>query len=448
MTFNSKVLLSRLAKLAEGIDKPRRFLVAFSGGMDSTVLLRSLAASTDKHRTPILAIHINHGLHDEASEWAAHCRTVAADLEVPFVSETVGIDDNSGLGPEAAARQARYDAFRPFVEEGDWLLSAHHEDDQAETLLLNLMRGSGLAGLAGIGAIQSFAGGMLVRPLLGVSGASIEAYAEAHKLRWIDDPSNLDTRFDRNFLRQEIIPAIAQRWPGVSVRLGRSAELAGEASELLNDLAELDLDAVSTGVKPDRLDIDGLKSLSEKRQRNVLRYAARKCGLPAPPATRLYQITHELIPAREDAQPLVGWPGAEIRRYRDKLYLLAETTPEEKPAVTELTADGCWLDLGTGKGQMRLEAGVDGGIDREAVKGGLALRFRQGGEEFCPAGRKRTHKLKKLLQEDGVVPWMRQSIPLLYSGDCLVAVGDLWVAADASKVNGYGVHWRNRPALY
>ncbi len=448
MTFNSKVLLSRLAKLAEGNDKPRRFLVAFSGGMDSTVLLHSLAASTDKHRTPILAIHINHGLHDEASEWATHCRTLAANLEVPFVSETVGIDDNSGLGPEAAARQARYDAFRPFVEEGDWLLSAHHEDDQAETLLLNLMRGSGLAGLAGIGAIQSFAHGMLVRPLLGVSGASIEAYAEEHKLRWISDPSNLDTRFDRNFLRQEIIPALAQRWPGVSVRLGRSAELAGEASELLNDLAELDLDAVSTGAKPDRLDIDGLKSLSEKRQRNVLRYAARKCGLPAPPATRLYQITHELIPAREDAQPLVGWPGAEIRRYRDKLYLLAETKPEEKPAVTELTADGCWLDLGTGKGQMRLEAGIDGGIDREAVKGGLSLRFRRGGEEFCPAGRKRTHKLKKLLQEDGVVPWMRQSIPLLYSGDCLVAVGDLWVAADASKANGYGVHWRNRPALH
>ena len=116
--------------------------------------------------------------------------------------------------------------------------------------------------------------------------------------------------------------------------------------------------------------------------------------------------------------------------------------------MTELTADGCWLDLGTGKGQMRLEAGVDGGIDREAVKGGLSLRFRQGGEEFCPAGRKRTHKLKKLLQEDGVVPWMRQSIPLLYSGDCLVAVGDLWVAADVSKANGYGVHWRNRPALH
>ncbi len=448
MTFNSEVLLSRLAALAKGIDKPRRFLVAFSGGIDSTVLLHALAKSVEKHRKPILAIHVNHGLHNDAADWQAHCRHVAVDLDVPFVSETVEIDGKSGLGPEAAARQARYDAFRALIEEGDWLLSAHHEDDQAETLLLNLMRGSGLAGLAGIGALQSFACGMLVRPLLGVNGSSIEAYAREQKLSWIDDPSNLDTRFDRNFLRQKIMPALAGRWPGVALRLGRSAELAGEASELLNDLAELDLAALATGVKPDRLDIEGLKSLSEKRQRNVLRHAARKCGLPAPPATRLVQITHEVIPAREDAQPLVRWPGAEIRRYRDKLYLLAETTPEKKPGIAALTADAGWLDLGEGRGQLRLEAGVDGGIDREAVQGGLILRFRQGGEEFCPAGRQRTHKLKKLLQEEGVVPWMRRRIPLLYSGDHLVAVGDLWVASDASTANGYGVRWQNRPALH
>lgn len=448
MTFHSEVLLSRLGELAEGIDKPRRFVVAFSGGIDSTVLLHALATSTERHRTPILAIHINHGLHDDAPQWESHCRTAATDLDIPFVSDRIEIDDRSGLGPEATARQARYDAFRMFVEEGDWLLSAHHEDDQAETLLLNLMRGSGLAGLAGIGAVQSFSRGMLVRPLLGVRGSSIEAYAEQHELSWIDDPSNVDTRFDRNFLRQEIIPALAQRWPGVSERLRRSAELAGEASDLLNDLAELDLAAVATGVELDRLDIEGLKSLTEKRQRNVLRYAARRCGLPPPPATRLYQIAHELIPAREDAQPLVSWPGAEVRRYRDKLYLLAEVAPEEKPTVTHLLADSSWLDLGMGGGQIRLEAGVDGGIDCRVVKGGLSLRFREGGEEFCPAGRKRTHKLKKLLQEDGVVPWMRQRIPLLYSGDHLVAVGDLWVAEDASKEKGYGVRWRNRPALH
>ena len=446
MSFNSEVLLSRLAKLQE--NQPRRYVVAFSGGMDSSVLLHALASSAERHQLPILAIHINHGLHEDAPTWEAHCRGFADDLDVPFLSQSVEVDDKSGLGLEASARQARYDAFRDVVEEDDWLLSAHHEDDQAETLLLNLMRGSGLAGLAGIGKLQPFARGMLARPLLGVSGEAIRSYAEAQGLRWIDDPSNLDTRFDRNFLRREVVPVLAGRWPGVVQRLGRSAELASEASELLTDLARLDLANIATGTKPGKLDIEGLKSLSEKRQRNLLRHAIRQCGLPPAPATRLKQITQELIPAREDAQPLVGWPGAEVRRYRNKLYLLAPIADEAVLAATTLSADGQWLDLGKGCGQMRLEAGVDGGIDGLAVEDGLALRFRQGGEEFCPVGRNRTHKLKKLLQEDGVVPWMRQRIPLLYSGDRLVAVGDFWIAADASNTKGYGVNWCNRPALH
>jgi tRNA(Ile)-lysidine synthase len=446
MLFNAEVLLSRLEKLQE--DRPRRYLVAFSGGIDSSVLLHALASSADTHRVPIVAIHINHGMHEDAPDWEAHCRRVASGLDVPFQSQVVIIDDKSGLGQEATARQARYDAFRDIVEEGDWLLSAHHEDDQAETLLMNLMRGSGLAGLAGIGAVQPFARGTLARPLLGVSGDAMKAYAEQQHLRWIDDPSNLDTRFDRNFLRQEIIPSLAERWPGVAQRLARSAELAAEASDLLNDLAELDLANVTTGTKAAKLAIEGLRSLSEKRQRNLLRYAVKRSGLPPPPATRLLQITRELIPAREDAQPLVGWPGAEVRRYRDYLYLLADLPDEGLAGVSTLRADGNWLNLGKGRGQLLLEPGVDGGIDAAAVEGGLSLRFRQGGEEFCPVGRHRTHKLKKLLQEDGVVPWMRQQIPLLYSGDILVAVGDLWVAAEVSQSNGYGIVWRNRPALH
>jgi len=448
MTFNAEDLLSRLAELQENRTKPRRYLVAFSGGIDSSVLLHALVVSAEDHQTPVVAIHINHALHEDAPDWEVHCRNVAQELDVPYVSRTVVVDDKSGLGLEAAARQARYDAFRDIVEENDWLLSAHHKDDQAETLLLNLMRGSGLAGLAGIGALQRFSEGMLVRPMLDISSNDLASYAKEHGLCWVDDPSNQDTRFDRNFLRRDIIPALAERWPGVSKRLGKSAALAAEASELLNDLAQLDLTNLATGKKPDKLDIDGLKSLSEYRQRNLLRCAARQCGLPPPPATRLQQITRELIPAREDAQPLVEWPGAEIRRYRNKLYLLAAVPDDVMLAATKLTVDGNWLDLGVGRGQMRLEAGVDGGIDCAAVENGLALRFRQGGEEFCPAGRKRTHKLKKLLQEDGIVPWMRQRIPLLYSGDCLVAIGDLWVAAEASKSNGYGIRWRNRPALH
>jgi tRNA(Ile)-lysidine synthase len=446
MTFSSEVLLSRLQALSD--TKPQRFLVAFSGGIDSSVLLHALASSRDSHQTPIVAIHINHGLHEAAAEWAEQCSHIAAKLGVEFICRDVEVDHKSGLGIEATARQARYDAIGEFVMEGDWLLSAHHENDQAETLILNLMRGSGLAGLAGIGASQRFGSGMLVRPLLGITGGEIRSYAEEQGLSWIDDPSNLDTRFDRNFLRQEIMPSLEQRWPGVAGRLSRSAELAGEASELLTDLAQLDLKAIAAAATPDRLDIDALKALSEKRQRNLLRYAVRLCGLPPPPATRLRQITHELIPAREDAQPLVEWPGAEIRRYRDKLYLLGQSPAETELLTSNLTPDGDWLDLGAGSGQMRLEAGVDGGIDTETVEAGLSLRFRKGGEEICPVGRKRTRKLKKLLQEDGVVPWMRQRIPLLYSGDNLVAVGDLWIASEASKSKGYGVNWRNRPALH
>lgn len=442
MTFSSEVLLSRLQAL--GDPKPQRFLVAFSGGIDSSVLLHALASNREFHQTAIVAIHINHGLHEAASDWAEHCRDIAAKLGVEFICKSVEIDDQSGLGIEATARQARYEAFGEIVQDGDCLLSAHHEDDQAETLLLNLMRGSGLAGLAGIGTAQRFGRGWLVRPLLGISGSDIKSYAEEQGLCWIDDPSNLDTRFDRNFLRQEIFPALEKRWPGVAQRLSKSAELAGEASELLNDLAQVDL---ATAV-PDRLNIDLLKSVSEKRQRNLLRYAIRLCGLPPPPATRLRQITKELIPAKEDAQPLVAWPGVEVRRYRDNLYLLGDSPAEEELARSNLTPDGSWLDLGVGSGQLRLEAGVDGGIDSGAVEDGLSLRFRKGGEEICPVGRMRTHKLKKLLQEDGVVPWMRQRIPLLYSGDNLVAVGDLWIASEASKSKGYGVNWRNRPALY
>jgi tRNA(Ile)-lysidine synthase len=448
MTFNGQVLLARLSELAKGRPQPRRFLIGFSGGIDSTVLLHALVKSSDRHRTPIVAIHINHGLHDDSDRWASHCRDVAGDLGVACVCESVEIDDASGFGVEATARQARYEAFEKHVEDGDWLLSAHHEDDQAETLLLNLMRGSGLAGIAGIGAVQGFNRGTLARPMLGISSRSIAAYADENALRWIDDPSNLDIRFDRNFLRQEIMPALEERWPGAAQRLARSAELAGEASELLNDLAELDLAAVTTTATPDRLDLDGLKALSDGRQRNLLRFAVRQCGLSPPPATRLRQITEELIPAKPDAQPLVAWPGVEVRRYRNRLYLLAERPADALPLTEKLTADGSWLDLGAGVGQMRLQSGVGGGIDTAAVADGLSVRFRQGGEEFRPVGRTSTHKLKKLLQEDGVVPWMRGRIPLLYSADALVAVGDLWVSAEASKAEGYGVVWRNRPALH
>lgn len=443
MSFDSDILLERLATLTA--DEPvKRWLVAFSGGIDSSVLLHALAKSAGHGQAEIVAIHVNHGLHPDADKWEQHCRQFAGELGVASSNRRVTVDSDLKSGPEAAARQARYAILQTLVERGDCVLSAHHEEDQAETLLLNLMRGSGVAGLAGIGAAQTFGAGRLLRPLLGVSGESIEAYARRHGLSWIDDPSNADTRFDRNFLRQEILPRLAARWPAVSARLKQSADLASEASMLLKDLADIDLAAAGT---PGRLDLEVLQALTPARQRNLLRQAVNLSGLPPPPATRLYQAVHELIPARKDAQPLVSWPGAELRRYRGHLYIL--TAMAEAPAEPAARLKpGQPLDLGAGLGKLALEAGVAGGVAPGLVGEGLRVSYRHGGEEIRPAGHERTQKLKKLLQQAGIVPWMRERLPLLYAGDKLVAVADLWIAAECTDKAGFGVSWCNHASLH
>lgn len=441
--FDSEILVERLTALTEA-EPVARWLVAFSGGIDSTVLLHALANAAASGGTAIIAIHVNHGLHADAGEWDEHCRKFAEELGVIYMSRRVTVDDDLRSGPEAAAREARYAMLQTLVEPGDCLLSAHHEEDQAETLLLNLMRGSGVAGLAGIGATQSFGAGRLLRPLLGISGEAIREYAERHELSWIDDPSNVDTRFDRNFLRQEVMPKLASRWPAVSARLKQSADLASEASALLKDLADIDLAAAGSA---QRLDLSVVQALSTARQRNLLRQAVSLNGLPSPPATRLYQAIHELIPAREDAQPLVTWPGVELRRYRDHLYILpAMPDPPQEPAQALLPEES--LDLGPGMGQLALQPLVEGGISPECAGDGLWVRYRQGGEEIRPAGHERTHKLKKLLQQEGIVPWMRERLPLLYAGDTLVAVADLWIAAECTDKAGFGVSWRHHTSVY
>jgi tRNA(Ile)-lysidine synthase len=443
MTFNSKFLIDRLTALTAA-EPASRWLVAFSGGIDSTVLLHALASTREQSQTEIIAIHVDHGLHPDSQHWEKHCRAFAELLGISYIGKHITVDDDLRSGPEAAARQARYAVLQTLLHAGDCLLSAHHEDDQAETLLLNLMRGSGLAGLAGIGATQEFAQGRLLRPLLGVSGEAIRDYAQRHELNWIEDPSNADTRFDRNFLRQEIVPLLASRWPAVSARLKQSADLASEASALLRDLADIDLAAAG---RPERLDLQSLQLLSTQRQRNLLRRAISLCGLPPPPATRLYQAVHELLPAREDAQPLVQWPGAELRRYRNHLYIMPAIArlPDEPAQVLRPEAS---LDLGPGMGQLVLSPDVDGGINPELASAGLRVRYRHGGEVIRPAGHDCTHKLKKLLQQEGIVPWMRERLPLLYSGEDLVAVADLWIAGECSHNAGFGVSWRERSALH
>jgi len=442
MSFDPDDLLKRLQALTSGYS-PSRWIVAFSGGIDSTVLLHALVTSNSE--IPLLAMHIDHGMQDESESWDSHCKNVATELNVDYLSRKVIVSDAHENGPEAAARQARYTALLNEVQDRDCLLSGHHENDQAETLLLNLMRGSGPAGLAGIGARQAFGRGLLLRPLLGIPLQEITDYANEHSLSWIDDPSNVDTRFDRNFLRSEIVPKLAARWPAVSNRLRRSAELVGEASELLNELAEIDLEACGSR---DRLDIVAVTGLSHARQRNLLRRAVRLCGLPPPPATRLYQIINELIPAREDGQPLVAWSGAEVRRYRGQLYIMAELSETHELPPGKLQFRGDELALGPGLGSIALTKISAGGVDPALVDSGLSIRFRRGGEEIRIDGEGVTRKLKKLLQEAGILPWMRDRIPLVFAGETLVAIGDLWVSADHVADNGFAIAWRDKPPLH
>ena len=310
MTFGPEDLLERLDALETAGNKPARYVIALSGGLDSTVLAHALAITRERHGKALLAVHVDHQLQPESARWSDYCGRLADTLDIEFVTETVTVDVAGGGGLEAAAREARYGALARHTGEGDWLLSAHHRNDQAETLLLNLMRGSGPGGLAGIGQLTPFAAGWLVRPLIDVSRAELEACAAAQGLSWLDDPSNADLRFDRNYLRLEILPTLEQRWPNVVERLARSANLAAEAAGMLDDLAASDLQQV--GERASRIDIARLLTLPEARQRNLLRHALRQEGLPVPGAARLATVLDSVLRAREDAQPLVVWPGADI----------------------------------------------------------------------------------------------------------------------------------------
>ena len=445
MSFSAEVLLQRLADFSEVAGKPARFVIAFSGGLDSTVLTHALANSRESHGTEIIAVHVDHGLQADSQSWRAFCESFAADLGIDFVGQRVDVDQQSGRGPEASAREARYNAFRTIMRPGDWLLSAHHQDDQAETLFLNLMRGSGPAGLAGIGAIRPFAVGWLARPLLEVSRDALSEYAQAAELVWIEDQSNQDQVFDRNYLRHEVMPRLDARWPDAANRLRRSAQLAGEAAQLLWDLAEID--RVALGDHPDRLALDGIRELSQERQRNVLRHVIRRLGLPAPGGNHLQSIVDDVIPAREDAQPLVSWSGAEVRRYRNELYIVAPSAPEQMLTGGQKIS-GESIELGAGLGYVSLTPGATIGLSDAVMERGLELRFRQGGEDFRPLGQAHTRKLKKLLQVAGVVPWMRDRLPILFSDGRIVAVADIWIAADAASEPGTKINWLNGPNLY
>jgi len=410
----------------------RRVVVAFSGGLDSTLLLHVLDRA--KVAGSLAAIHIDHGLHDDSPAWSAHCAAIAEALGIELITRSLKLKPVPGQSLEAIAREARYTAFADAIGPGDVVVTAHHADDQLETVLLRLLRGTGVRGLTAIHALSPLGDGWLARPMLGFLRADIEAQAKHLGLNWLEDPSNVDTRFDRNLLRADVLPVLHERWPQAGVTASRLARQMAEAEIVLSEVAAGDL-AVANGLE--RIPVSHLATLSEPRLNNALRYAVRALGLPVPNSVQLGELRRSLD-ARDDAEVVVRWPGAEARVYRRKLYLLPSTNPE--PAETgRIDTDRAFSFA---EGELRLVATDEYGIPDLWAREGLDVAFRGGGERFRPRGSRHHKSLKQWFQEAGIVPWMRSTVPLLYHKDVLVAIGDICLADDLPQSAGDGPFWR------
>lgn len=395
------------------------YCVAYSGGRDSHVLLHLMASIRERLSVPLRAVHVNHGLQEQAPVWAEHCRQVCETLGIPLTVLEVRCELGSSASVEAAARDARYAAFEQELADGECLLLAHHQDDQAETVLLRLFRGAGVHGLAAMPPTRPLGRGRLLRPLLHVPVQAIAHHAQSHGLSWIEDPSNRDVRYDRNFLRYRMLPQMAERWPGYRATLVRAAAHAREAADLIDALAEMDLERCARG---GGLDAEAMGSLSTVRQGNVLRLWLRRQGLQPPGEKRLRAGLQALLQARPDREPLLAWDGNRLRRYRG--VLLLDSGLEPSALLTQAWDPVRPLQLPHG----RLEAiPVVGEGLRALHRQRLEVRYRRGGERCRLAGQRHSQSLKKLLQEQGVPPWERGRLPLIHIDGELAAIADLWV---------------------
>jgi tRNA(Ile)-lysidine synthase len=407
------------------LPRAEHYHLAFSGGLDSSVLLHLLVRLRERLGARLQAVHVQHGLQEAAAGWAGHCARISRDYGIPLHQLSLNLQPRAGESLEAQAREGRYRALAGVMSPGDLLLTAQHQDDQAETLLLQLLRGSGPAGLAAMPVLSRFGPGWLARPLLGFGRAELLAYAQRQGLCWVEDPSNLDLRFDRNYLRRRVMPLLQQRWPAATSTLARSARLSAELQELADDLAAEDLER-ARGPWPGTLSIGVLRSFSAARTRSLLRHWVRRRGGMMPGSRHLQRIEQECLQGRPDTQPVVRWRDLEVRRYRDGLFLLRVRPPHEASRVISWR-DGDRLQLPPGLGEVSLER-AERGISRAAWdRSRIEVRFRRGGERCIPAGSRHHRPLKKLFQEWSVPPWLRDRIPLVYLDDQLVAVADyLW----------------------
>lgn len=420
------LLESALAELPRG-----PLLVAHSGGLDSTVLLHALAHSDAARERGLRAVHVDHRLHADSAMWSRRCTDFAETIGVPLEVRTVEVARAPGLGLEATARRARYGAIEAMLGEGEIVVLGHHRDDQAETVLLKLLRGAGPEGLGAMRALRRLGPGRAWRPLLTLPRATLRAYAERHRLIWIEDPSNADVSLDRNFLRIEILPRIVRRWPEAEASIAQSATWARAAADFIDDEAERALASVQ-GLDPATLRFREWLMLPDALRDPVLRRWLRSVWLPEPTQFQVAELVRQLGEAGEDRQPCVRWPGVEVRRYRDLLHALPPLQLPQLDWSAPFTGEALALpaDIGT----LQLVA-ITSGAPAPRLAEPASVRFRRGGESLRLHGGAHTRELRDLLQEAGIPPWQRSRLPLVFDREgALLAVADLWISEAGAEL--------------
>jgi tRNA(Ile)-lysidine synthase len=422
------------------------YVVGLSGGADSAALLVAMAALRQHLGSQGLrAIHVHHGLQPASPQFAAHCELLCRRFDVPLTQLEVSIDTHGGRSVEELAREARYSALEANLRDGESLLTAHHVTDQAETFLLQALRGAGPAGLAAMPTVRAFGRGWHLRPLLQSEAADLRAYLIAHGVEHIEDAMNADARFDRSYLRHVLWPMLVQRWPAAASVLSRSAAHVAQTQTWCDAITQADLDACRDGAA---LSTTRLRHFSHSRQLAVLRAFVDAAQCRAPSQRRLEEALRQMLDARGDRMPAVHWAEHALRRFQNRIYLTPDTievpAPREWNWRTEAT-----LAWGAGLGTLSVRPRA-GGLDPIKLSGRLLVRARAGGETIKPEPRGATREVRHLFQQRGIVPWMRIAIPYLYAGGTLLTVADLWTDARhrvAPGAPGLALVWNDAPPL-
>ncbi len=434
-TFLAEVFLSQ--KLVNP-----HLLIAYSGGLDSTVLLHTLAIIRDNLPFTLSAMHVHHGLSQQADDWTVFCKKTCAHYDIPLAVFEASVDQNSGLGIEATARKMRYQALDSIA--ADFICLAQHQDDQAETLLLQLARGAGVKGLASMAQVDVVR--KRLRPLLNYSRSALETYAKHHQLQWVEDESNADDRYDRNYLRHKVLPVLRKRYPNVSQTLSRSATHLGEANQMLADLALLDAETIMDKSQQDlSINLNLFKTLSRARQGNLMRWWLAHNQISMPSQQLLEQLLQQLCHAKKDAQIKVKVANKTfVMRYMNMAYLVHKTELNE-PFNIAWQGEEVIILPDSSRLVFTQKVGQGFTFQRNGSDVRLQIKQRAGGERFKPAADRPSRTLKHVLQASKMPPWQREQLPLVFMDKTLVIIPNIGTDANfkvASDGIGLSISWQ------